>query len=156
MDSPNLSKMKIYLVQHGNQNPEEVDPNEGLSEKGNADVEKVAEFATRTNIKPSKIFHSVKLRAKQTAEIFAKHLGGEAQEMEGLKPMDDTTLWIQKLEDEIMLVGHLPFMQKLSSLLICGNSENPCINFHQGGIVCLVKDEEKKWKVDFMVTPEVL
>jgi phosphohistidine phosphatase len=148
--------MKIYLVQHGNQNPEEIDPNEGLSDKGNNDVEKVAKFLTRINVKPSKIFHSVKLRAKQTAEIFAKHLDSETQEMEGLKPMDDIAFWIEKLEDGLMLVGHLPFMQRFTSLLICANSEKPAVNFHQGGVVCMVKDEEKNWRIDFMVTPEIL
>jgi len=148
--------MKIYLVQHGNQNPEEVDPNEGLSDKGNSDVEKVAEFLARTNIKPSKIFHSVKLRAKQTAEIFSDKFGSEIEEKEGLKPMDDVALWVQKLEDGLMLVGHLPFMQKLSSLLICANSEKPAVNFHQGGVVCMVRDEEKQWKIDFMITPGLL
>lgn len=156
MTTTNILIMKIYLIQHGNQNPEEVDPNEGLSDKGKQDVEKVAKFLTNANIKPSKIFHSVKLRAKQTAEIFSNELGTKAEEMEGLKPMDDIALWIEKLEDEMMLVGHLPFMQKLSSLLISGNSANPAINFHQGGVVCMIRDEERQWTVDFVVTPEVL
>jgi len=148
--------MKIYLVQHGNQNPEEIDPKEGLSDKGNSDVEKIAEFAENAGIKPGKIFHSVKLRAKQTAEIFQKHLGGELSELEGLKPMDDVKPWISKLEDGLMIVGHLPFMQKLSALLLCGDAENKCVNFHQGGIVCMIQDEEGGWSVDFMITPEIV
>lgn len=148
--------MKIYLVQHGNQNPEEIDPKEGLSDKGKSDVEKVAEFAGNAGIKPGKIFHSVKLRAKQTAEIFQKQLGGESSELEGLKPMDDVEPWVSKLEDKLMLVGHLPFMQKLSALLLCGDAEKKCVNFHQGGIFCFLQDEEGSWSLDFMITPELL
>lgn len=148
--------MKIYLVQHGNQNPEEVDPNEGLSEKGREDCEKVAQFAAKSGVKIGKIYHSVKLRAKQTAEIFSKHLGGELSELEGLKPMDPVEPWAEKLEDGLMLVGHLPFMQKLSALLLCGDTENKCVNFHQAGIVCLLKDENQNWSIDFMITPEIL
>lgn len=148
--------MKIFLVQHGNQNPEEVDPEEGLSEKGNSDSEKVAQFAAKSGVKISKIYHSVKLRAKQTAEIFSKHLGGELSELEGLKPMDDVEPWTEKLEDGLMLVGHLPFMQKFSALLLCGDTNKKCVNFHQAGIVCLVQNEEGGWSVDFMITPELL
>lgn len=148
--------MKIYLVQHGKQNPEELDPNEGLSDKGKSDAEKVAHFLARANIKPEKIFHSVKLRAKETAEILSNELGTKAEEKEGLKPMDDVALWIEKLEDGLMLVGHLPFLQKFSSLLITGNSEKPAVNFHQAGVVCMLKDEEKQWRIDFIITPEVL
>ena len=142
--------MKIYLAQHGNQNSEEIDPNEGLSIQGLADVESVAGMA---EFKPSKIFHSVKLRAKQTAQIFANHFGCTIEEKEGLKPMDDINPWIDKLEDGLMLVGHLPFMQKLSSKLILGNENTPCIKFHQGGVVGLEQNEDGKWEVDFFFIP---
>ena len=150
--------MKIYLVQHGNQLPEDVDPREGLSDKGRADCEKVASYAANEGLKVSSIFHSVKLRAKQTAEIFAKHLlpEGQPQEKEGLKPMDDINIWIDKLKDGLMLVSHLPFMQKLSSLLITGNPEKPVIKFQQGGIVCLEQDENENWTIKFMIPPNLL
>lgn len=149
--------MKIYLVQHGNQLPEDVDLKEGLSDKGRADCEKVASYAAKENVKVSAIFHSVKLRAKQTAEIFAKHLlsEGEPEEKEGLKAMDDVTVWVDQLQDGLMLVGHLPFMQKLSSLLLTGSAEKPIITFQRGGIVCLEKDENGNWTVRFMVTPDL-
>ncbi|MFC1810181.1 phosphohistidine phosphatase SixA [Patescibacteria group bacterium] len=148
--------MKIYLVQHGNQVDENVDPEQPLSQKGIDDCNKVAAFAEKTGIKASKMYHSVKLRAKQTAEIFAKHVGGELNELEGLKPMDDVAPWAEKLEDGLMLVGHLPFMQKFSALLLCSDQEKKCVNFHQGGIVCLIKDDEGNWSIDFMITPEIL
>jgi phosphohistidine phosphatase len=148
--------MKIFLVQHGNQNSEEDDPEEGLSEKGTVDCEKVARFAAKSDLKIRKIYHSVKLRANQTAEIFSKHLGGELSELEGLKPMDEVEPWQEKLEDGLMLVGHLPFMQKFSALLLCGDTEKKCVNFHQAGIVCLFKDENQNWSIDFMITPEIL
>ncbi len=142
--------MKIYLAQHGNQNPETIDPQEGLSIQGLADVETVAKMA---QIKPSKIFHSVKQRAKQTAQIFANHFNSPIEEKEGLKPMDDINPWIDKLEDGLMLVGHLPFMQKISSRLIVNDENAPCIKFHQGGIVCLEQNKDGKWEVGFFLIP---
>ena len=70
--------------------------------------------------------------------------------------MDDIEPWISKLEDGLMIVGHLPFMQKISSKLLCNDAENKCINFQQGGIVCLIQEEDGNWSVDFMFTPEML
>jgi len=142
--------MKIYLAQHGNQNPEEIDPNEGLSIQGLADVESVA---SKAQIKPIRIFHSVKLRAKQTAQIFANHFSCPLEEKEGLKPMDDVNPWIDKLEDDLMLVGHLPFMQKLSSKLILNDENAPRVEFHQGGIVSLEQNDDGKWEIDFFLIP---
>ncbi len=148
--------MKIYLVQHGKQNPEKVDPEEGLSDKGRMDCENVAKFAANSGVKVNKMYHSVKLRAKQTAEIFSDFVSGKPEEKQGLKAMDDVKPWREKPEDGMMLVGHLPFMEKFSALLLCGDEEKKCVNFHQGAIVCLLKDEDGKWSVDFMITPEML
>ncbi len=149
--------MKLYLVQHGNQLSKDIDPEESLSNKGRSDCEKVALYVANEGIKVNAIFHSVKLRAKQTAEIFAKHLlsGGQTEEKEGLKPMDDVTVWVDQLHDGLMLVGHLPFMQKISSLLLTGNAEKPIIEFRQGGIVCLEKNEDGNWSMRFMITPDL-
>lgn len=152
---------KLYLVQHGKQTPEEVNPEEPLSQEGKEDCEKVARFAKNAGVKVDEIFHSVKLRAKETAEILAEYLlaNTEVQEKEGLKAMDDVGVWAEKMknyEGDLMLVGHLPFMQKLSSLMIAGNTENPVYKFQQGGIVCLEKGEEEKWILCFAVNPELL
>lgn len=152
---------KLYLVQHGKQTPEEINPEEPLSQEGISDCKKVAGFAKEAGIKVDEIFHSVKLRAKETAEIFAEHLteNGEAQEKEGLKAMDDVGIWAEKIEEyegDLMLIGHLPFMQKLSSLMVAGNSEKAIYKFQQGGMLCLEKDEEKNWIIRFAVNPELL
>jgi phosphohistidine phosphatase len=149
--------MKLYLVQHGNQVSEDVDPNEPLSDKGRADCEKVAQFAAKEGVKLSALYHSVKLRAKQTGEIYAKHLlaGGEPEEKKGLKPMDDVAVWEDQLQDGLMLVGHLPFMEKFSALLVNGDENKKVVSFQQGGLVCLVQDEDGNWSVQFAITPDL-
>lgn len=149
--------MKLYLVQHANQVAEEIDEKEPLSEKGRSDCEKVAQFVQKTGVNVESIFHSVKLRAKQTAEIFGKYLNITPDEKEGLKAMDDVSMWPDKITSsgDLMLVGHLPFMQKLSSLLLCGDQEKPIITFHQGGIVCL-EYSENNWSIQYSIIPEVL
>lgn len=64
--------MFVYLGQHGEAEREEVDPARPLTEKGRNDVRKVALFTAGAHVRVERIFHSGKLRARQTAEI----LGG--------------------------------------------------------------------------------
>ena len=64
--------MRIYLVQHGEAKKENEDPLRPLTEEGIKNAEKVASYLAKLNLKIKKIFHSGKLRAKQTAEIYGK------------------------------------------------------------------------------------
>lgn len=153
--------MYLYLVQHGEAKSEQEDPSRPLSEKGIRDVRKVASFISqREKIEPECIFHSGKLRAAQTAGILSEYIqtGKGACEAEGLAPMDDPDGWAERLRSsgmDVMIVGHLPHLSRLSSLLLCGNPEAGMVNFKMGGVLCL-KREEDKWSVEWMVVPEML
>jgi len=57
---------------------------------------------------------------------------------------------------DVMIVGHLPFVSKLASLLLTGDESADTIAFQKGGIVCLERSAEDKWHVNWMVTPELL
>jgi phosphohistidine phosphatase len=87
--------MFLDLVQHGDAKREEADPARGLTAKGVQDVRKVVAYAQKMNLRVSRIFHSVKTRAMQTAQIFADYLKPEKGESEtgGLVPMDDPIIW---------------------------------------------------------------
>ncbi len=148
--------MKVYLVQHAKPKPEEEDPQKPLSEQGEVEAQKVAEFAK--NIKVNKIQHSGKLRAQQTAEILGKSLGVDVVKTDSLEPMADTQIWANRIEEhseDVLLVGHLPHLAKLASQLLTQNQEKPVISFKQGGIICLEKTE-RGWQVAWMVTPDLL
>ncbi len=133
--------MAIYLVQHGHSLPKEADPERGLSEQGVAEVRLIADRARDHNIPVSQIIHSGKKRASQTAHLFAQALQPKdgISERADMNPMDD----VRTIADSIdttknhMLVGHLPFMEKLVSFLITGSAEKPVIKFQNGGIICL-------------------
>ncbi len=149
--------MEVYLVQHGEAKSKEEDPERPLSEKGKADVEKMAKHLSSIGLEIHGILRSPKLRAEQTADILASRLGISAKEEDGLTPMDDPKI-IQKLmeseERNLILVGHLPHLSRLASLLLTGKPEPETIAFKMGGVVCLKKDE--KWKVGWMLTPELI
>jgi phosphohistidine phosphatase len=151
--------MRLYLVQHGEANPEEVDPSRGLSAKGQADVQKVAEFLKPLNLSVQAVRHSGKKRAVQTADILAQSLisaDGVVQHA-GLAPMDPVDAIRREVESDatfdLMLVGHLPFMGKLASLLTADSETADVVAFRNGGVVCLERDDSGTWRVLWIVTP---
>ncbi|OHE56321.1 MAG: phosphohistidine phosphatase SixA [Thermodesulfovibrio sp. RBG_19FT_COMBO_42_12] len=153
--------MLIYLVQHADAKREEEDLSRPLSEKGLRDIEKVASYVSKLNIKVHKIFHSNKLRAMQTAEVLSENLKPTrgTSEVDGLTPLDDPQIWAERLKgipDDVILVGHLPHLAKLSSLLLCGNVERNIVLFKMAGFVCLKRDDAAAWSVQWMLTPEIV
>jgi len=150
--------MLLYLVQHAESLSKEEDPTQSLSEKGIETIKKVAAYIVKLNIKVHQIFHSDKLRAMQTAQILADFIKAEkgVSETDGLSPMDDPQIWFERISKEnedIMLVGHLPHLAKLSSLLLCGDKEKNIIDFKRAGIVCLKRFEDGNWSVEWMIIP---
>jgi phosphohistidine phosphatase len=153
--------MFVYLVQHADAKREEEDPARPLSEKGLQDIAKVASYASLLNIVIDKIFHSTKLRAKQTADVLSQTLKPlkETTEIDGLAPMDDPGIWAERLKDlknNVILVGHLPHMARLASLLLTGNPDKNIVSFKMGGIVCLKRDENSAWSLQWMLIPDVV
>ena len=153
--------MKLFLVQHAEAKPKEEDPKRSLSEKGRNEIKKVAIFLEKEGIiKVNKIIHSGKTRAKQTAEILSEYLSPTAnvKEEQNLEPLADPLIWAKKLEEmdeDIMLVGHLPHLSKLSSYLLCGDENKEIVKFKMGGILCLNR-ENANWSIEWMIIPEIL
>ena len=78
--------------------------------------------------------------------------------VEGLNPEDDVTLVAASLRGEqgsLMLVGHLPHLSRLVSLLLTGNPDIDIVRFRNAGIVCLTQ-QEGKWAVDWVMQPDLL
>jgi phosphohistidine phosphatase len=153
--------MFVYLVQHAESKSEQEDPSRSLTAKGMHDVKKVASFASQCNLKIHMIFHSSKLRAKQTAEALSQHLNPAkgVSEVDGLAPLDDPAIWAQRLKDipeDVILVGHLPHLDKLASLLLCGDKDKNIISYKMAGIVCLERTDTESYALQWMVTPEVV
>ena len=154
--------MKLYLVQHAEPKRKEEDPSRPLSEKGWEDIRKMAKYAEKyLRIQVNQIFHSGKLRAKQTAEILAEHLHPAKVVMtaQGLEPLADPKVWKNRLDktiENVMMVGHLPHLDKLSSSLLTGSEGKEVVAFRMGGIVCLERDESGRWTVQWAITPEII
>jgi len=133
--------MVLYAVQHGKSLPKEQDPEKGLSTDGIQETERIAAVAKGYAVSVARIVHSGKKRALQTAEIFgAALLPGKGIEMQpGMSPLDDVRLFADRLplNENVMLVGHLPFLERLIGLLVCNDPERTVFKLQNSGIVCL-------------------
>jgi len=152
--------MELYLIQHGEAKSEAQDPQRPLTERGREEVQRVAAFAARAGLKVRQIRHSGKRRAEETASILAEHLSPAegVLAVPGLAPMDDVHPIAQALQKEtapLMLVGHLPFMDRLAGLLVTGDPDRSVVRFRVSGIVCL-EGAGNDWAVKWVVTPELV
>ena len=153
--------MKLYLVQHAKAASKQIDPHRPLTEEGHQDMQKVTAFIKPLKLCVDYLWHSGKRRAAQTAELLAEviKINKAKTARDGLGPNDDVTVLrdeLASLQQDVMIVGHLPFLSKLASLLLGGSESANTVAFKQGGIVCLRRAEENQWQIDWMVTPELL
>lgn len=149
--------MRVYLVQHGLAVDESENPKRPLSDQGREDVTRTAGFLSLfEKPKPAWIAHSGKLRARQTAEMFAEAWGGlPVREAGDLAPNDDPHAWYERLErigDDVMLVGHLPHLQRLAGLLLCDDAEAAPVCFRNAGVVCIERGEDG-WSLLWYIIP---
>lgn len=157
--------MKLYLVQHGEAVSKEDNPDRPLSEKGRADVERMASFLARST-RVARVIHSGKARARETALLLSQVLGPGMVVEEaavGIAPNDSTDALakaVETLGDEdnadIMVVGHLPFMARMVSLLITGDEGADTVAFQPGSVACLERGEDGEWMLSWMVRPELM
>jgi len=147
----------FYLVRHGEAVSETFDPQRPLTRVGREEVERVAGVAASRKIGVSAILHSGILRAKQTAEIFAKVLtpAVAVQQITGLLPQDDPIIVkaeLEAAESSVMLVGHLPHMNRLAALLVQGDTDRQVVEFSPAMLVCCSRDGSQ-WKIAWTLAP---
>jgi phosphohistidine phosphatase len=142
--------MNLYLVHHGVAVAPDVDARRPLSPDGKADVERLAAQAAARGAKPVVVWHSGKLRAKQTAEAFwrACNALAEFSATRDLQP-DDPAQWIRdRLRGEtrdVLIAGHFTHLPRLLALLVLGGEA--AVEFPMNGAVALAtEDAGETWK----------
>jgi len=153
--------MALFLVQHGRSASRDIDPEKGLTAQGKKETMRIAQVAKGYNIPVQKIVHSGKKRAEQTAAIFYEELSLKTamEKISGIAPMDDVQSFAATIapQDNWLVVGHLPFMERLVSFLTTGSADILVYRFQNSGIVCLdVQQEEGKtpdWFIKWTLNP---
>jgi phosphohistidine phosphatase len=152
--------MPLYLVRHGEAHVKTFNTGSALTEGGRAAVDRLAHLLSAFAIPVSEINHSGKTRAWQTANIMGHYLKpslGE-KEIKGINPNDDVTEISKSLDPSknIMMVSHLPFLERLVSYLVIDTADKTIIKFQSGGIVCLDKDAVmQSWYIKWALMPEM-
>ena len=148
--------MKLYLVRHGLAITEEEDQTRPLSPEGTKQVTDMRSLLQKRNIHLDRVFHSPKLRAEQTATIISRSISEiEPQGLEALKPsgeVEELKTEIEGWSEDTMLVGHLPLMTRLVSVLVGVAPDITLLAFRPGSIVCLEKTETQ-WVINWMLRP---
>lgn len=135
--------MKLCLVRHGHAVDHNIDALRQLSERGREEAKKAGEFIKKSSFRPSKVFHSELVRAKETATLAVSQFSPSMtlHEDKDLLPNSSISTWsnnILYMEENIMLVGHMPFMGLFAEDLL-----NQAIALPTGGVMIFEISEGK-------------
>ncbi|MGD8440575.1 MAG: phosphohistidine phosphatase SixA [Holophagae bacterium] len=150
------SDWKVVLVRHGEATSTSENPARPLTIEGRQHAERVASWLKTRDIVLDEIVHSSKLRARQTAKIFGNRLGvppARVHETAGLEPNDDPQPMADRLESErasVMVVGHLPYLNRLVSTLLVGGAASLQFRFIDAGAVVLAQGRGG-WQVEAVI-----
>lgn len=151
--------MKVFLVRHGLAGGGE-DP--ALTPKGQKRVRNVAAFLAKAGVKPARLCHSHLQRARETALILSPEVapGVTVEEVDGLLPEDPPQQILERIEaaeTDLMLVGHMPHLGMLASLLLTGTKDSATIAFARAGAACFERpDKSYGWYLDWSIRPGLL
>jgi phosphohistidine phosphatase len=152
--------MRLYLMRHGEAAGGRLDP--GLTEAGAGTIRRMSTHLARI-AEPTAIRHSVKRRARETAEILAGGLGVPLEEAKGLSPQDAEEPVAEELAfetDDLLIVSHLPFIDRLLTALVFPRGGGDRFVLNPGSVLGLERADLRPghaiWWVRWFVTPEVM
>ncbi len=143
----------LYLAHHADAVGPDVDPQRPISADGRMHADRIARDAKQRDVNPAVIWHSGKLRARQTAEAYRHACNplAEFAAIRGLQPTDPPE-WIRdRLVGEsrdVMLVGHMPSLPTILRLL----TRDQSAEFPLHGLVALRESEDGAWVESFRLT----
>ena len=148
---------RLYFAQHGLAVDKADNPDCPLSISGIKQTDLVAANLNKQQMTISKIFHSGKLRASQTADIFAEQLNvSEILAVDYLSPNSDISIIAASLDtDSALYVGHLPHLNKLTAYLLTGAENKNIIRFQNSGVLCLANTQQD-YQVAWYLVPNPL
>ncbi len=151
--------MRLYIVQHGDSVPKNIDPDRPLSDRGRADIQRLTEWLSSHNVQVVQILHSGKTRAKETAEILQPLLKSPAQiyERQGLAPNDSPEAFLHQLRDpqkDTLVAGHMPFVARTVSQALTGAPDRQLVAFVPGSVAGLERSDGTSWRLFLFARPE--
>lgn len=150
--------MLLYLVRHGKAEAGDDDAARRLTGEGRESVRRVARRLAKAGVRVDTIEHSGLARARETAGLLARRLGGAVENASDLGPMDDVALTAERLVEsggpDLMLVGHLPFMERMAAYLLAGDPDAQMLHFRAAAVCCL-SSSGARWTLEWFLSPEL-
>jgi len=117
--------MFVTIVHHAEAVDASDDAQRPLSPRGRAQADDLARTASARGVKPALIWHSGKLRARQTAEAFWRLCNpfADVRMVKGLRPEDAPEMartLVDLEERDLLLVSHMPLVPALARALVPG------------------------------------
>ncbi len=153
-----MSIKELLLVRHGEAMAASDNPERPLAAQGLSQARRTAAILGDVNGQIDVIYHSSKKRAEETAEILATSIESRngVRWRSGLNPNDPVADILAELDDEdverIMIVGHMPFLSRLASLLLSGRPDPPVVDFGLASAAAFARESDS-WKLRWMVDP---
>lgn len=153
--------MKIYCMRHGQVSDVVGGMGPALSDLGAREITNMAHFLKRQGVDFSHVLHSEKTRAVQTADIMTTVVNpGLAMESNELLTVAEDVITmasdVEQWSDDTLLVGHLPMMQELVSMLCLRDPLRLSLSFIPGTIVCLERQQQQRWVIAWLLSPAIV
>ncbi len=149
--------MRVYIVRHGQAAAAASDSARPLSPEGRAEVTRLGDYLAREGIRVSAVWHSSKVRARETAQLLADtgRLGGPLEARAGLRPDDDVSdvaVALEASDADVCIVGHMPHI----SILVYTLAAGAAVRFDTATMACLERIAPRAWRVLWHVSPATL
>ena len=149
--------MKVYLVHHVDALSAEQDPQRHISPKGREQADRLGARLAALGASPVRILHSDKQWTIDTAQRIAAKLGLEDRTAQAAYPIntgDPVQPFIDEIESvkgDIMMCGHVDYLLRAASKLVCGDEKCKVVEFKPGnGTIACIEGEGNDWAITFV------
>lgn len=153
--------MKVYLVHHVDALKPEQDPGRHISPKGQAQADRLGDRLKAMGVKPARILHSDKQWTIDTAVRIAAKLGVPERAAKAAYPINtddpvapfvaEIAAAMNRNESEIMMCGHVDYLLRTASTLVCGDEKRKVVEFKPGnGTMACLESLDSNWAVTYM------
>ena len=148
--------MKVYLVHHVDALSAEQDPQRHISPMGRDQADRLGSRLRALGVAPVRILHSDKQWTIDTAERVAAKLGAQDKTATAAYPIntgDPLAPFMAEIASaggDIMMCGHVEYLLRSASRLVCGDETRKVVEFKPGnGTAVCLEGEGDAWAVTY-------
>ena len=148
--------MKVYLVHHVDALSAEQDPQRHISPKGRDQADRLGTRLRALGVAPVRILHSDKQWTIDTAVRIAAKLGAENKTSQAAYPIntgDPVAPFVAEIaaaDGDIMMCGHIDYLLRSASRLVCGDESRKVVEFKPGnGTVVCFEGKGNDWVITY-------